>query len=305
MKNKLLACLMLSAMLAACTTPRHGAPIVERAPGSAKSTDVKSAPKAPVKVDEPGYYTVKKGDTLIHIALEAGQNYRDLIAWNNLSDPNDIKVDQVLRLQPPENAPAPQTAQTGTVVAPSSEVKPLSPAPSTAIVNKTAPRGDKRIYSDAALAELQKPEPVLTVPNATGKPPEKPSEAIAPNPDEEGISWTWPTEGKIATGFDEGRKGIDIAGKLGQPVLVAASGKVMYAGSGIRGYGNLVIVKHSGNIVSAYAHNNTILVKEGQLVSKGQKIAEMGSTDAESVGLHFEIRRQGKPVDPLRFLPAR
>jgi lipoprotein NlpD len=115
----------------------------------------------------------------------------------------------------------------------------------------------------------------------------------------------WPAEGKITGTFDEGKKGIDITGKPGQPVMAAAAGKVMYAGSGIRGYGNLVIVKHTTNLLSAYAHNKTILVKEGQNVSKGEKIAEMGNSDADAVKLHFEIRQQGKPADPSKFLPSR
>ncbi|HEV7855554.1 MAG TPA: peptidoglycan DD-metalloendopeptidase family protein, partial [Herminiimonas sp.] len=129
--------------------------------------------------------------------------------------------------------------------------------------------------------------------------------SAAASPDEDSVSWTWPAEGKIVASFDDGKKGIDISGKLGQPVLAAGAGKVMYAGSGIRGYGNLVIVKHTNNLLSAYAHNKTILVKEGQNVSKGQKIAEMGDSDADAVKLHFEIRQQGKPVDPSKFLPSR
>ncbi|MGB6054799.1 MAG: peptidoglycan DD-metalloendopeptidase family protein, partial [Burkholderiaceae bacterium] len=123
--------------------------------------------------------------------------------------------------------------------------------------------------------------------------------------DDEGVAWIWPTDGKVIAGFDDGKKGIDIAGKSGQPIVAAGAGKVMYAGSGIRGYGNLVIIKHTNNLLSAYAHNKTILVKEGQTISKGQKIAEMGNSDADSVRLHFEIRRQGKPVDPAKYLPRR
>jgi len=124
--------------------------------------------------------------------------------------------------------------------------------------------------------------------------------------DDEKLSWMWPSDGKIVATFDEGKnKGIDIAGRMGQQVMAAGSGKVMYAGSGIRGYGNLVIVKHSNSLLSAYAHNRTILVKEGQNVTKGQPIAEMGDSDADAVKLHFEIRQQGKPVDPAKFLPSR
>ena len=130
--------------------------------------------------------------------------------------------------------------------------------------------------------------------------------AIVRPDDDEKLSWMWPSDGKIVATFDEGKnKGIDIAGRPGQQVMAAGAGKVMYAGSGIRGYGNLVIVKHSNSLLSAYAHNRSIVVKEGQNVNKGQVIAEMGDSDADSVKLHFEIRQQGKPVDPSRFLPTR
>ena len=123
-------------------------------------------------------------------------------------------------------------------------------------------------------------------------------------PAAEGLEWMWPAEGRVIATFDGNRKGIDIAGKMGQPIMAAGSGTVLYASS-VRGYGNLVIVKHTNNLLSAYAHNKTILVKEGQSVSKGQKIAEMGNSDSDAVKLHFEIRQQGKPVDPSKFLPSR
>ncbi len=267
---------------------------------------------SPKQADSRGYYVVKKGDTLLQISLDFGQNYRDLVAWNNLANPNDIKVDQVLRVLPPEGA-----AQTGSVATSSGvEVRPLSPSAATngTAPNKSAPRGDKRPYSESALAELQKPDAGSAgTPASNGaakteqakaveKMPETPHASV---PDDDGVSWIWPAEGKVISGFSEGKRGIDIAGKMGQPVLAAGAGKVLYAGSGIRGYGNLVIVKHSNNLLSAYAHNKTIFVKEDQSVNKGQKIAEMGNSDADEVKLHFEIRHQGKPVDPSKFLPNR
>jgi lipoprotein NlpD len=120
------------------------------------------------------------------------------------------------------------------------------------------------------------------------------------------LTWGWPATGPVLQGFDEQRnKGLDLGGKAGDAVLAAADGRVVYAGSALRGYGNLVILKHNSTFLSAYAHNQTLLVKEDQVVKRGQKIAEMGSTDAERVQLHFEIRRDGKPVDPARYLPAR
>ncbi len=315
MRKARFVCLaVLPAFIAACgTTPRQGAPVVERASPGAKTAEIPKAsqPAIPKQADSRGYYVVKKGDTLIQIALDFGQNYRDLVAWNNLANPNDIKVDQLLRVLPPEGA-----AQTAPVATSSGvEVRPLpsSPAASAgATMHKSAPRGEKRPYSESALAEMQKPD----APNGNGptavakteparhieKMPETPVPAI---PDDENISWIWPADGKVISGFSDGKRGIDIAGKMGQPVLAAGSGKVLYAGSGIRGYGNLVIVKHSNNLLSAYAHNKTIFVKEDQSVSKGQKIAEMGNSDADEVKLHFEIRQQGKPVDPSKFLPSR
>ena len=309
------ALFFLSGLLAACTTTRQSAPVVDRTPQPVKPVEaprqpVQQTPAIPKQADR-GYYTVRKGDTLIQIALDFGQNYRDLVTWNNLSNPNDIKVDQVLRVLPPEGA-----AQTGSVATTSGvETHPLTPAASssTTASHKTGPRGDTRPYSEAALAELQKPDAAAAsasvsagVPSKAepSKTPEKPAETQV-IPDDENIAWIWPADGKVIGTFSDGKRGIDIAGKLGQPVLAAGAGKVLYAGSGIRGYGNLVIVKHSNNLLSAYAHNKTIFVKEDQTVAKGQKIAEMGNSDSDSVKLHFEIRQQGKPVDPSKFLPSR
>lgn len=306
-KIRLICMTALLAMLAACSvTPRHPAPVIDRTPGA-------SVAPTPAQAAGRGYYTVKKGDTLYRIALEFGQSSRDLVVWNNLANANDIKVDQVLRVLPPDAAPAPAGVQVGSVAAGSGiEVRPLGAAPARAtsaphgaeVANKSGPSGDKKPYSEATLAEMQKPESSSGTAAAA---PAKSTDSAAPviDVDDEGVAWIWPTDGKVVAGFDDGKKGIDIAGKLGQQILAAGAGKVMYAGSGIRGYGNLVIIKHTNNLLSAYAHNKTILVKEGQTITKGQKIAEMGNSDANAVKLHFEIRRQGKPVDPAKFLPKR
>jgi lipoprotein NlpD len=222
----------------------------------------------------------------------------------------------VLRVLPPDSAS--NGVETAAIVMPPSEKTP-PPAP---VIKKTGPKGDKKPYSEANLAELQRADngkdvAVATTAPAAATAPTPPRPAIvapaptvpgvpAPAADEEKLSWIWPSEGKVIATFDEGKnKGVDIAGKAGQQVVAAGAGKVMYAGSGIRGYGNLVIVKHSNSLLSAYAHNRTIVVKEGQSVTKGQMIAEMGDSDTDSVKLHFEIRQQGKPVDPSRFLPNR
>jgi lipoprotein NlpD len=300
-------------LLSACSSTLRQAPVVERSPVA----DTK-APAVPVEPkDERFFYTVKRGDTLLGIALDYGQNYRELAAWNNLANPNDIKVDQVLRVAPPDQVAGAQTSPVA--MPPSTEPsKPVTPP----VPKKVVPKADKKPYTDAALADAHKGE------NGNAKPDVKPDKHDAPEvavkppvavpatgiaagsvvtaTDDDKMSWMWPSNGKIVATFDEGKnKGIDIAGRAGQQVMAAGSGKVMYAGSGIRGYGNLVIVKHSNALLSAYAHNRNIIVKEGDTVNKGQVIAEMGDSDADSVKLHFEIRQQGKPVDPSRFLPNR
>ncbi|XLZ70458.1 peptidoglycan DD-metalloendopeptidase family protein [Massilia sp. SR12] len=281
------------AALTACSTPPNNVPVEDR------SVPLPVAPVKAAPVEEPkdkeGYYTVRKGDTLIRIAFDRGLNYRELAAWNNLANPDDIKVDQVLRTTPPEGV------QTVAVPTPPA-IEKLPPPP-----RKSTPKGEKRPYSETAVAELQKPEG-----DKAEKPAQVASAAPAPVPapamsaEDREVSWIWPSDGRVVAQFDEGKnKGIDIAGRAGQQVLAASAGKVMYAGSGIRGYGNLVIVKHSNSLLSAYAHNRAILVKEGQDVRRGQAIAEMGDSDTDAVKLHFEIRQQGKPVDPSKFLPNR
>jgi lipoprotein NlpD len=315
-KVRLVLLAILPGLLVACSTTRHSAPVVDRTTAvrsvDAPRTSPTASPQSSRQADNRGNYTVRNGDTLVQIALEFGQSYRDLVAWNNLSNPNDIKVDQELRVIPPEGGP-----QTGSVATSSGvEVRPLtaSAAPANAhSSNKSAPRGDKRAYSEGAMAELQKTDGGTANSSRTESPKvaeTKSAEKMSDTPsatgsDDESIAWIWPAEGKVISNFSDGKKGIDIAGKIGQPVLAAGAGKVLYAGSGIRGYGNLVILKHTNNLLSAYAHNKTIFVKEDQTVNKGQKIAEMGNSDTDAVKLHFEIRQQGKPVDPSKFLPSR
>jgi len=250
----------------------------------------------------PEFHVVKKGETLYSIALDYGQEYRELAAWNRLEDPGLIKVDQRLRLFPPEGeAAAPVVAESLPAVA--------------AVPVKSEPKGRKMPYSEQALAQLKIPaaKPAASLPPATVAPPKpapKPpvtTVAARPSSADGKLTWEWPANGKVGYGFGEGsnQKGIAIDGKPGEAVLASAPGKVVYSGSGLRGYGKLVIIKHNASYLSVYAHNSQILVKEGQAVAKGQKIAEMGDTDSSKVGLHFEIRRLGKPVDPLQYLPQR
>ena len=264
------------------------APVEDRGTSSASSspssvpgvvvTPIKPLPGAE-NAGKPGYYTVKAGDTLIRIGLENGQGWKDIARWNNLDNANLIEVGQVLRVVPPSATAA---TETGVVT---------RPVTSSAVVPASAASTPK----PAASAAVAVPAPIPA-----------PTSAAAAASSEDDVPFIWPASGTLLAGFDEARnKGYDISGKAGDPVLAAADGRVVYAGAGLRGYGNLVILKHNNTFLTAYAHNQALLVKEDQTVRRGQKIAEMGSTDADRVKLHFEIRRQGKPVDPVRYLPAR
>jgi lipoprotein NlpD len=256
-------------------------------------------------------HTVKRGETLVGIALQYGLDYRELAAWNNITNPNVLAVGQVLIVAAPASAQpyaGPVTTPLAMPPAPI-EGRPLGNTPTL----KVEPRGQKVPYSDRALAQMSSsgpgapaPAPPTTpLPEATPVP--APPVVAAPETpggtDREDVDWTWPAKGKVLAHFSESTKGMDIAGRKGTPVLAAAAGRVVYAGAGLRGYGKLVIIKHNNTWLSAYAHNDNVLVKEQQDVRKGQKIAEMGSTDADQVKLHFEVRRQGKPVDPAKVLP--
>ena len=278
----------------------------------APSVDRSGQPRAAAsQLSGPDYYTVKRGDTLFRIAMESGQDYRDIAGWNNIVNPATIKEGQILRVTPPVAAePVGAVVATPVAVGGGIETRSLDaagPAPQEGSF-KREPKVGKEPYSDEAYARLNRLE------LAVARPPEPPAElkpapepaAAAPVSGPEDVPWIWPSSGKIVAPFsDAGNKGLDIAGKAGDPVIAAGDGKVVYAGAGLRGYGELVIIKHNGAFLSAYAHNRKILVKEGQQVSRGQKIAEMGNTDADSVKLHFEIRKQGKPVDPAQYLPRR
>jgi lipoprotein NlpD len=284
---------VLSTLVACGSKPRGPVPVEDRVAGQGAARQAKvpvtsspanatgGAVSTPISMGaamlgsenagKPGYYSVRSGDTLTKIALDHGQAWRDIAKWNGLDNPNVIEVDQVLRVVPPVVPPV------------SAEAK----APAT-----------QRQASAAQVAQAQ---------TATQSAPQAVPQAASPsNTTDDGLAFAWPHQGAVLAGFDEAKnKGLDFAGKAGDPVMAAADGKVVYAGSGLRGYGNLVILKHNNTYLTAYAHNQTLLVKEDQAVQKGQRIAEMGSTDADRVKLHFEIRKQGKPVDPTKYLPSR
>lgn len=219
-----------------------------------------------------GFYRVQPGDTLVGIATRYGTDWRSLAQWNQLADPNKLEIDQVLRVKPEASAtasgsqPVQSAAQTGVVVKPVGSGAPAA---------ETAPQ-QSMVKEDAPTAPVG------------------------------AIQLIWPADGPVVSRFDgNGNKGVGIGGKLGAPVIAAGDGRVVYSGAGLRGYGNLVIIKHDDTYLTAYAHNQALLVKEDQVVKQGQRIAEMGNTESDQVKLHFEVRQLGKPVDPMQYLPAR
>ena len=248
---------------------------------------------------------------MIRIGLDHGQNWRDIARWSGLENPNLIEVGQVLRVSPPGQDPSGVSAATSRPVASSGrmESRPLEPRPADGPAPAGAAAAPVREAAAAATSATAASGPAAgSAPGAA--PAQAPAGGVASapaRPGEESVDWAWPAAGAVVAAFDEARgvKGLSIAGKAGDAVLAAADGRVVYAGSGLRGYGNLVIVKHNSTFLTAYAHNQTLLVKEDQAVRRGQKIAEMGSSDADRVKLHFEIRRLGRPVDPARLLPGR
>lgn len=297
--------LMFSVLLAACGTSGTRAPVedrpsagqhpritsvtvVERSRPSAASPSIVSSssssqaassssaadtkrPPGWENAGKPGYHTVKPGETLYRIGLESGQNWKDIMAWNRLSRPEQLEVGQVLRVLPPSEELA--SASSGVV---------------------TRPVGSGSISSSQVR------------PGRNSQAARSAPVAASATADDAKLNWIWPASGPVIAGFDEVRnKGLDLGGSEGSPILAAADGRVVYVGSGLRGYGNLIILKHNNTYLTAYAHNKSLLVKEDQMVKRGQKIAEMGRSDSDRVKLHFEVRRQGKPVDPLRYLPPR
>ncbi len=281
-KLPLICCVLLAAALSACApSVKRPAPVEDRmdAANARAPQPMATTPMSPPMsaVTEPGTYVVQRGDTLAKIAMDHGVGWRDLARWNQIDNPNLIEPGQVLRIKSPEGA-------------------------SRAVASRPlAPLASQRTPPAAAPGSPATP----SVPAQSAAPATAPSAAAAPANDD-APPFLWPAQGNLLAGFDEVRnKGLDIAGKPGDPVFAAADGRVVYAGSGLRGYGNLIIVKHNHTYLTAYAHNQSLLVKEDQEVRRGQKIAEMGNSDADQVKLHFEIRRQGKPVDPARLLPPR
>ncbi len=290
--KRIFAGLVAASLLAGCASSGKHAPVVVRGK-VAKSTE---------KDWRPRVHVVQKGDTLYAIAFNYGLSYRELAEQNNIQDPNLIQVGQQINLF-------------GGVARPLAQ--PVQPTPSAAPPVKDQPKVLKVPYSAGAQAKVEgvKETKIESRPLAEAKPvvkseskaePRAESKSETDDAGDDTLEWSMPTQGKLIGGFSESdnRKGIDIVGKPGQAIFASAPGKVVYSGTGLRGYGKLLIVKHNKTYLSAYAHNDQLLVKEGDTVARGQKIAEMGNSDSENgqVKLHFEVRRFGKPVDPANYL---
>ncbi len=298
-----LALLCAALLLSACGTRTvNRAPVAEGVPVTSVEAGAAVAPAAQQpagfeNAGKAGYYTVKPGDTMIRIGMETGQSWRDIARWNGLANPNLIEVGQVLRVLPP----AASTVPPATVLAGAKPVAAaVTPAP-TPVASSTGAATVTPVAPSGVTTTAVAPATVTTTP----VPPAQGGSAAAANAEDE-VALIWPASGSVISGFDEVRnKGVDIGGTAGDPVVAAADGRVVYVGSSLRGYGNLIILKHNNTYLTAYAHNQVLLVKEDQTVRKGQKIAEMGNSDADRIKLHFEVRRQGKPVDPAKYLPPR
>lgn len=325
--------------LTACSSSPP-APVIDRLPTSKASPQKDSSATKPSNKSadwRPDTYIVKKGDTLYSIGLEHGYYYKEIAQANNIVAPYTIHVGQTLKFSALKERPVSTETKAAQATGDEVVILPIdansSGTATNAAVNThdlnppkilaiSEPKALREAYSDEAFKKpLPLPKPVVDKPavptnkpvvttnaDSSNKPTvdSKPPTKVDPKPSAdsaEDIQWTWPTKGKVVANFnDAGNKGIDIAGTTGQAITAAAAGKVIYSGSDLRSYGKMVIIKHNANYLSVYAHNSLILAKEGQQVSSGQKIAEMGNTDSNTVKLHFEIRRQGKSVDPSKYL---
>lgn len=323
-QGRALICIAALLALAGCGSEPVRAPVSDGRPPVAPKPVPEAAP-IPVPAVQAavpaGHYAVKRGDTLYSIALEHGADYRDVARWNKLEDPTKISIGQVLRVTAPESEPG---VQVGAARGSSQvQARPLEGAGTARPLQaegatKVSPKALRLPYSEENLAMLSRGEsaPALPIPAAaagTAAAPAAKPEAAKPEPaktaavarDPEGIEFIWPAKGGLLAKFSEpNSKGVDIAGKKGDPVVAAASGQVLYTGTGIRGFGQLIVIRHENGFSSVYAHNSKILVKEGQPVTRGQRIAELGESDADRPKLHFEIRKSGKPVDPMHYLPG-
>ena len=277
MKSKFFSFILISmttVVIVGCTVPKP-------APVETRTVELERKPveahfKRNKNLVDGAFYTVRKGDTLYGIALAFGQNWRDIASWNNLSDPDKIKIGEKLRVVPKDTGNAAVSI-------------PLEPAAIETPPGRSTSDEPKVAGNQGAIGDVLPDESIDR------------DEGLVTS-----LGWVWPANGQITEQFsDSNSKGISIAGASGEAIFAVSEGKVVYSGNGLRGYGNLVIIKHPDEFITAYAHNKSIFVKEGETVNKGQKIAEMGMSETDSPKLLFEVRRGGKPLDPLLYLPNR
>lgn len=292
---------MAGLILSSCAS-KQPAPVVDRTSQPAAAVvSVDAKPPVADRVAAKGFYVVKLGDTLYRISLDHGQGYKDVATWNNLESPYLIHPGQELRVQPPDVDGSAVVITKPVTLTSTVEQRSLD---DSADGMKRLPKAGREAYSDEAYANAVKGTEgaIVRLEIKSAAPVEVKSEKKG---DSE-LQWSWPAAGKPLGHFGEsGKKGLELAGKKGDPILAAADGKVVYSGTALRGYGQLLIVKHSPVYLSVYGHNSKIHVKESDFVKRGQKIADMGDTEADQVKLYFEIRQQGKQVDPAKLLPVR
>lgn len=283
-------------MLAGCASKQR-APVDDRTKVSSPPVAAAEAKPAPVeRTAGKGSYIVKAGDTLYKISLDHGHGYKDVAAWNNLESPYVIHPGQELRVALPDAESAGGAVARPVVLSKAVEQRPIDDPVDGP---RRDPKAGREPYSDDAFAKA------FRVGEAALVRVEIKSDAKSDSAEGDQL-WAWPATGRLLGQFGEnGKKGIEIAGRKGDPVVASADGRVVYSGSALRGYGQLLILKHSPVFLSVYAHNSKVLVKEQDAVKRGQKIAEMGDTEADQVKLYFEIRQQGKQVDPSTLLPSR
>ncbi|QBB71355.1 LysM peptidoglycan-binding domain-containing protein [Pseudolysobacter antarcticus] len=302
---RLIGCVIVAAGLSGCGrqdvvshSPPGDEPHVTHAP-------VRSGVAAPAFVET---YRVVKGDTLFGIAFRHGVDYRDLAEWNGIAAPYKIYVGRELKMGPAGSA-MPASSVAAVSPPPSPSTKPLAnnkpdippPSPNLSGSVSSTPAAPATSTATAVSSAISSPQPASTSSPVTATTAKEPATSG-------GTTWRWPSKGAMISGYvagDQTRQGVDIAGKAGDPVTAAADGNVVYSGNGLVGYGELIIIKHNDTFLSAYGHNRKRLVEEGQRVTAGQQIAEMGSSSASRDMLHFEIRKNGKPINPLDYLPSR
>ncbi|MDR1063326.1 MAG: peptidoglycan DD-metalloendopeptidase family protein [Azoarcus sp.] len=288
----------LFALIAGCTHTGN-APVRDARPGASAGARAPAQPAA--ARPGPGEHVVRQGETLYAISRQYGVPVRDLIAWNRLARPEQLEVGQIVRVSPGQAVPSQAETIPVAPTPPGTVAGAALPGQSARAVVKRGPLGGKETYSDEAWARARGASaPAAASP---GTPPASAQPAAG--------NWIWPVKGEVIGTFNDSveggaklrNRGVDIAGAPGTPIMAAAGGKVIYTGSAVRGMGMMIIIRHDDNYLTAYAHNRAILVKEKDTVTQGQKIAELGNTDADRPKLHFELRKQGQPVDPLKYLP--